>query len=88
MATFVSVWARTGGDALAHARADIPVVVYTTIFFSVRNALAAAFSSVPVVIDRAGLGSTITTASVWIPIVIVITLFRKAVAVAAFRSNF
>ena len=75
LGAFVSVWARTDGDALARARADIPVAVNATIF-SVRNALAAASSNVPVVIDRAGLDSTIATASVWIPIVILITLLR------------
>ncbi len=84
--TFVFFRTRAGGNALARARANVPVL-FNAAICSVGNALALARSKVPIVILRAGLGSAFAAASLGVPIVVLRTLLGQAVTDAAIRSG-
>jgi hypothetical protein len=84
--TFVFIRTRASGNALARARANIPVLVIAAIC-SVCDALAVARSKVPIVILRAGLGSAFAAASLGIPIEVFSALLGQAVTDAAIRSG-
>lgn len=80
--SFIFIRTRASRNALARARANVPVHIISAIF-SICDALALAGSIVPIVIISARLGSAFAAASFCVPKVIFAALLGKAITNAA-----